>query len=333
MKKNPNGYGTVYKLSSKNRTRPYVAKRTAGWKKKGDGHVQQYEVIGYYPTRIEAVNALSEFWTGGVKQAPALTFKDVYNEWSAVHFDRITRSMINQYRMAFNHLKSLHHVRFVDLRTSHYQQVINNSTLKHGSLEKLKILVSMLYDYAIPNDICSKNYGKYIALPKNDRESRQAFTDTDIKKLWNNTDIPYADSVLIMIYTGLRIGELLSLTRFNIDLDKQTITGGLKTDAGKNRVVPIHPKIMPFIRTRYADKLFPVSYSTYIKKFKFLMDELGIQNKTPHSARHTFASLMARKGADIKALQDIIGHANYSTTADIYTHLTLDDLRKAIELL
>lgn len=336
MRKNPNGYGTVYKLSGKNRKRPYVAKRTVGWEKLEDSKRKQiYEVIGYFETRTEAINALSKYWEGGVKQAPTLTFKDLYDEWSAVHFERVSISTKNQYILAYKHFAPLHSVTFVNLRTSHYQQIIDKSTLAKGSLEKLKLLASTLYKYAIQNDICNKNYADYIVLPKADKKEKQIFTDTEIKKLWYNKDAPLIDTVLILIYTGMRVGEMLNLTRFSIDIEKQTITGGLKTDAGKNRVIPIHPKILPFFKARYAagDRLFPVTYRQYAEGFKASMDALGIKNKTPHCARHTFATLMARKGADAKALQKIIGHASYSTTADIYTHLDIADLKKEIEKL
>ena len=340
MQKNPNGYGTVYKLSGKNRKRPYVVRRTVGWKTitKKDGtkkEVQQYEVIGYYEDYKTANAALTAYWKGGVKQAAALTFTDLYDEWSAVHFSNISMSTERQYVMAFKHFKSLHNVPFANLRTSHYQQIINKSKLKKGSLEKLKILASTMYEYAIQNDICTKNYASYIVLPKADKKEKEIFTDSDIKKLWDNKDMFAIDTILILIYTGMRINEMLKLTRFDIDLKNNTITGGLKTSAGKNRVIPIHPKILPFIQARYVmgERLFPFSYEAYRISFDAALDALGIKNKTPHCTRHTFATLMARKGADAKALQKIIGHANYSTTADIYTHLDIADLKKEIEKL
>lgn len=336
MKKNPNGYGTVYKLSGKNRKRPYVAKRTVGWKKtKGGGRVQAYEIIGYFAERKDAIKALNAFWNGGVKQAPSLTFKDLYDEWSAVHFERISNSTEKQYVMAYNHFKALHNVTFVNLRTSHFQQVIDKSTLKKGSLEKLKLLASTLYEYAIQNDICTKSYATYIVLPKADKKEKEIFADAEIKTLWDNKDKPLIDTILILIYTGMRVNEMLGLTRFSVDLKNQTITGGSKTEAGKDRVIPIHPKILPLIQARYAaeERLFPIVYSKYANKFKAALEALGIKNKTPHCTRHTFATLMARSGADTKALQKIIGHASYSTTADIYTHLNISDLRKELEKL
>lgn len=329
--KNPNGYGTVYKLSGKRR-RPYMARVTSGW---GDDGKQLYDVIGYYESRKGAMTALTEYWKGGVKQRDGLTLEDVYNEWSEIKFVNISTSTIKQYKAAFQKLKPIWRVRFCDLRTSHFQKIIhqNQSMLKKGTLEKIKLLAGLLYEYAIQNDFAAKNYAHYIELPKEDKREKRIFTDLEIQTLWENLDKPYADTVLILIYTGMRIGELLKLTRFNVDLQNQIITGGLKTEAGKNRMIPISEKILPLIENRMQESgpLFPYSYSKYKANFSQLMTDLNITGVTPHSTRHTFVTLMARGGADAKALQKIIGHANYSTTMDIYTHTDIADLKKAIK--
>jgi site-specific recombinase XerD len=56
-----------------------------------------------------------------------------------------------------------------------------------------------------------------------------------------------------------------------------------------------------------------------------------VRDLVPHSTRHTFASLLNKAGANTKAIQEILGHADYSTTANIYTHTDIDELKKAIE--
>lgn len=58
----------------------------------------------------------------------------------------------------------------------------------------------------------------------------------------------YADLILIMCYTGWRINEFLSLTQFSWDSANHTLTGGEKTEAGKNRVVPVSDKVMPYLQ-------------------------------------------------------------------------------------
>ena len=149
--------------------------------------------------------------------------------------------------------------------------------------------------------------------------------------------MPCVDTILVMICTGLRVGEMLQLTRFNIDLKENIIRGGLKTDAGKNRVIPISPKISNILQKWCSQnkngKLINMSYSSYLVKFNELMNELNIKNKTPHCCRHTFATDMAKYGADVNALKEIMGHSSYAKTADIYTHLNVESLREAISKL
>ncbi len=138
----------------------------------------------------------------------------------------------------------------------------------------------------------------------------------------------------------MRIGEMLELTKFNIDLKSKTITGGLKTDAGKNRIIPIHEKIMPFIEKYYnnaTDVLFikddgtPIT-SNYYRKYIYypILEELNLPRRTPHCCRHTFATMMSKRHADTLAIQQIIGHSDYAFTADVYTHSDVDFLREAI---
>ena len=330
----PNGYGTVYKLSGKNRRRPYVAKVPIEYD--DEGHLK-YNVLGYFEKRESALNALAAYHTGMAIGGNEITLAELYDEWSRQHFENISNSTKYQYTAAWNRLRVLGKSKFINLRTAHFQEVINNARkeLKKGSLEKIKLLVVMLYDYAMQNDICQKNYGTYITLPKEEKTEKEIFSEAQIHHLWANVHMPYADTVLFMIYTGFRVGEMLQLTAADIDFKNGIITGGLKTEAGKNRQVPIHDKIMPFLLKWCENKvgntkLIKLSYSKYRPFFDELMDNLQIENKTPHSCRHTFATRMAQAGADVNALKNIIGHSNYSTTADIYTHMNVSDLKKAI---
>ena len=332
--RNPNGYGTVYKLSGSNRRNPFVAKVTSGWSRDGK---QQYEVIGYYPTRQDALIALAAFHNGTAKAANQMTLADVYAEWSSLHFDKITKSTRSQYEAAFAKMKRLHRSKFMDLRTGHFQRVIQEySDQQPGTLGKIKVLASMLYRYALQHDIVNKDYSEFIELPKRQAKEKSIFTDPEIQILWNHEgENRIVDIILILLYTGFRINELLRVTRFHVDWEQKVIIGGSKTDSGKNRIVPIHPKIEHLVRRYYqnatGEKLFPGSYEQFRHLYYETLERLGIEKKNPHSTRHTFATRMNRGGANTKALQQIIGHANYSTTANLYTHTNLDDLRKAME--
>ena len=143
--------------------------------------------------------------------------------------------------------------------------------------------------------------------------------------------------ILLLIYTGLRIGELFTLRRENIHLEERYLVGGSKTKAGKNRTVPILPEAFPYLQYFWNTGEGELLISGYHgnrtannfrkRDFDGALSVLGITGKTPHSTRHTFASLAVRAGVKPEALRAIIGHANYSTTVEIYAHANLPDLQ------
>ena len=332
----PNRYGTVYRLSGKNRRCPYVAKAFVGCENKHS----VYCVLGYFKNKQEALETLVAYHSGRFSQSGNTTFKCLYEQWSSLHYKTVAPSTVRQYKAAWARLKIFENFNVTDLRTTHLQTVINNTaqTLKRGSLEKIKLLAVMLFDYAVQNDICQKNYATFVTLPKKEKTEKPIFSQTEISLLWQNLSLPFADTVIFMIYTGFRVGEMLSLRVGDVDLSSGFIKGGLKTIAGKNRIVPVHPRIKSIVTAWIKGKnkttpIFDISYSKYSTEFKKLMSELKIKNKTPHCCRHTFATNMAKGGADVNALKTIIGHSSYAITADIYTHLCADDLVGAINVL
>jgi integrase len=337
----PNGYGSTYKLSG-NRRKPWIARKTIGW---DDNAKQLYQTIGYFEKRELALKALAEFNNNPYSiEASTITFSELYDKWSEGKFEGVSQSSINGYKAAFESCKPLHDIKFVDIRTKHMQDIIRTCGKGHGTLRKIKVLFNQFYKFAMENDIVNKDYSDYVDVGKNTSDSsRSVFTDEEIKRLFevvNNFD--YVDTILIMIYTGLRIGELLTIKTDNVDIVNRTIIGGIKTEAGKDRVIPISNKILALIEHRIlaGHKYLiakhngqPMKYDNYYKeKFTPIMQQLGMSHK-PHDCRHTFATLMSNAGADTSALQKIIGHASYETTANIYTHKDIEQLKKAIELI
>ena len=151
----------------------------------------------------------------------------------------------------------------------------------------------------------------------------------------------YVDTILIMIYTGLRIGELLTIKNQDIDLENRTIRGGIKTEAGKNRLIPINTEILPLIKNRMrADREYLIAgerggrtyYQHYHIKFTKLMKDLMLEH-TIHDCRHTFASLLSNADANKISIAKIIRHSSYTTTEKIYTHKDIDELKKAVDLI
>lgn len=337
----PNGYGSVTKLSGKRR-KPYMVRKTIGW---DDNGKQLFKQIGYYATKKEALQALADYNTNPFNiDLATITFAEVFEKWSSKKYNDISRSAINGYNAAFETSKELHNMRFVDIKTMHLQNVISNSGKGYATLRKIKNLFNQLFKYAMENDIVSKDYSAYVDIgKKTETINRKPFTEKEIKRLFDvENSIPYVDTILIMIFTGLRIGELLILKPSDIDLDNETIKGGIKTEAGKNRIIPINHKILPFIKKRLAenneylivnDQGRQMKYDNYYKeKFIPIMEQLNMDHK-PHDCRHTFATLMSNSNANKTAIKKIIGHSSYATTEKIYTHKDIEELRKAIELI
>ena len=151
-------------------------------------------------------------------------------------------------------------------------------------------------------------------------------------------------TILIMIYSGLRIGELLDLRIKNIHLKDRYMIGGNKTKAGKNRIIPISKKTEPFIKKYYEtnkDKEFLIinsfgrqmQYSNYRReKFDNIMEKFRMDHR-PHDTRHTFASLMDSAGANKLCIKRIMGHSSPDITDNVYTHKTIQELIEAIDLI
>lgn len=155
--------------------------------------------------------------------------------------------------------------------------------------------------------------------------------------------VPFADTVLIYIYSGWRCAELLTMPATDINIQEWTFKGGMKTEASKNRIVPIHTLIRPYVARRlseghnslFAEKGRPITYeSRYLPLFKNALQQSGITTPhTPHDCRHTFTSLLNTAGANEVCIDRLVGHASKGITKNIYTHKDIEELRAAIELI
>lgn len=348
--KNPNGYGGVVNLGKKRR-KPFAIRVTDGYKiNKQTGKVtQKYKYIDYFESRREAMIALAEYNKDPYDvDARKLTFEEVFTYFLKEEFptdDLIEKEQIrkNGYNAAFSHAERLHNMKFVDIRKAHMQDVIDNCDKGHSTKRKIKTLFNRLYNFARDNDWIDKNYSSSVTIPESKRKTtRRPFTEEEINQVWESIhSIEFADTALIMIYTGLRPGELLGIENENIFLEDRYMIGGMKTEAGTDRIIPIHKKIKPLIENRMSDHKYLVlspknskmSYSTFLKhRWNPLMDKLKMDHK-PHNARHTFATLMDYAGANKVAIKKIMGHANSDITDGTYTHKSVKDLLDAVDLL
>lgn len=333
-----NGTGSVYKLQGKRR-KPWVAVSSYIT----DTDKKQVKVIvGYATKETDAKKMLDAYNVGAYSVPDKITLKEVYDEWKKGK--NFNKSAAKNYNMAWSYIETYKGMKFAEIRSKHIQNTINETFelgKSHSTISKVKSLWNQLYKHALKNDIVDKDYSKFVDMPKAETSEKVRFTDAEIKRLFE-VDDPYITPILIMIYTGLRIGELMQLTKFNIDLDQMIITGGIKTDAGKNRIIPIHPKIQKYVRYWYnlggntlilnkrGESMTAGNYRE--SYFHPLMEQYGFRKElTPHSCRHTFASMLSASGVDTLHIQKLIGHTDYALTANVYTHPEIKELQKAIK--
>lgn len=339
--KNPNGYGSVFKLSG-NRRKPWAVRVTTGWTDEGK---QKFTYLGYYKTRKEAVIELAKYNDQPYNvDKNRLTFKEIYEMFISDNKDRMSDSVRRVLEMAYNLSSELHDKRFAKIRKKHMQDLIDESDKAYSTKKSIRSLFYRLYKYAIENDLADRNYAQFVTVKKEENISvRKPFTLEEIELLWGNLGKHEAvDGTLVMIYTGMRPGELIDIDINNVHLDDRYLIGGIKTDAGKDRIIPLHKKIVPIIEKKAlnskSDKLSffdcgrALGYASFRNRFSYLMNKLKMVHR-PHDCRHTFATLMDNAGANKVSIQRIMGHASQGVTDAIYTHKDVDELKKAVDLL
>lgn len=323
--KRPNGTGTVYKLSGR-RKRPWAAQKNR-------------VLIGCYETRTAALEALNRLTDKSLDERYNMTFADVFEAWKLEHYKELTKSGQNQYDISYQVFSSLHPKKFRDLRTADFQGALEPHMGKtHSTVSKHKQLITQMSKWAIREELITTNFASFVKLPENVKKEKEIFSETDIKKLKKDGS-ETAKIILMLIYTGMRIGELFSLPLS--DYHKTYVVGGEKTEAGRNRVIPIRPEGRgyfqyfsthangPLLLSGYTGQRVPANFRR--RDYYPLLDKLGISRKTPHATRHTYASRARKDGMPPEILQKILGHADYSTTANIYVHTDIEDLVKAVE--
>ena len=344
----PNGYGGVIKLSGKRRN-PYLVRKTVGWHydEKKDKQVQDYLVIGYAPTKADGLQMLAEYNKNPFDVSAAkITFQEVYEKWSASKFQTISDSNVKGYNASYKLCGTLYNKVFKEIKLADLQYVVDTCEKNYPTLRKLKVLFGQMYDYAMKNDLCNKDYSEFVDILKfKDRNpnkmDRNKFSKKEIERLWEQKDDKYYQIVLMLIYTGVRISELLDLKKENVHLNERYFDVlASKTENGI-RKVPIADKVLPFFRCWYNDtKSEYLLHTENGEQFKYrnyydsyflpLMNNLGL-SQTPHCCRHTCISMLAEAKVDQTTIKKIVGHTGSMTlTERIYTHLDIEGLINAI---
>jgi len=346
--RNPNGFGCVYKASG-NRRKPYIARITIGWDE--ETGKQLFKNIGSYVTYKEAMAALTEYNADPYDiDASRITFAQLYEKWSLNKYPKISNSMVLSYKNAFRACKSIHDLPFITIKKHQIQTVITESDKTFSGKERMKMLISQMFDYAMENDIVKKNYAKCeidLGEKPDPVLDRKPYTKEQIELLYKSLHIyRYTDTILMMIFSGTRPSELLLVETENVHLDENYFICGIKNSSSKNRKVPISAFVRPFFEKYYYEAIASGSkwliqntegnqmkYSNYNRdKFAKILEQLEMQH-LPHDGRHTFATLMDSIEANKLCTQLIMGHSPKVLIDSVYVHKTVSELQREIDKL
>jgi len=341
-----NGTGSVYKLPNGTWIALKVLGRTID--ESGRSHRVTVSKSGF-KTKKEAVLYLPNLSQETRRERErSITFQQLYDKWEPTH--RKTKSTMDCYRAAMKHFRPVWNMPMGDITVDDLQECMDECTAGKRTLENMKAVCGLLYKYAIPRNLAHLNMGQYLVVNGAAGIGKEGLPLAELETLTKHVqDVPYANYIVAQCYLGFRPSELLELTMASFDRNKKTLTGGAKTEAGKNRVVTISPKIQPIIDQLTANKIAgpifcgpdgaKLSIEEYREHFYEALEKCGIDNPiteingvkrrkyTPHSCRHTFSTLMKNVQAPDKDKLALIGHTSTEMLRH-YQDVDLDGLRR-----
>lgn len=327
--RNVNGYGSIVNLGKKRR-RQYGIRITTGFSEDGK---QKRKYLSYHETKKEALIALAKYNENPFDlNTHDITFEDIFKLWHADQQNKMSSKNLISYSSAYKHTKLVQKMKMKDIKTVHLQKIIDENKKGYDTKVKIKQLCSKLYKYCEQNDIINKNYAKFIEIPTNtDPRDRKPFTSAVIYDLLHCKVSDITDIAIILLFTGARVNEILQLKTNNIHLDERYIITGLKTKAGKNRMIPISKTISPILEKYYNQNneyLFNIQYANYRKKW---LKHALLKDYKIHDTRHTFATICNNLDINRTSVKKILGHSSQDITERVYTHKNIDELLKVID--
>lgn len=344
--KMPNGYGSVVKLSGKRR-KPWAV-RISNIVELPDGTIKRKQTyLAYFAKQESALQHLTEYNNGSIvtehiKYSENPTFAEMFSKWKKYKNslkDKLTASTWRNYDIAYNHLIDLHHIKLINIKVVDAQNCLNKWNHKSKTtISSMRALLKGVYSYAVMNEYIETDITQYLVFEHTDSNEpiHHRFTDAEIKLLWSKLyEVNNVDIILIYIFTGMRPTELLNVLTENVHIDKKYMVGGMKTEAGKDRVIPLNDKIIPLVKNRLdQNKKYLINnkfgnhytYGTYQNgNWQTVTNKLELKHN-PHDCRYTFASLADNAGMNDVCLKLILGHSIQDVTKGVYTQKTLEEL-------
>lgn len=363
----PNGFGQISEIKDKNLRKPFRAMVTTGKTDEGKPICKLLQPEAYFETYNEAYQALIDYHKNPYDISKEISMEELYDRWLNTYSKDTDYGTMKNLKGAWNYCNPIKNIMVRDLRIRHMKQCFEEGTFLINGEERhttpvirrrIKTLLRKLYDYAIEYDIVDRNYAKDLILPKKDNQLEEdertphiPYTEEELQILWENiNNYPLAEIVIFQCYTGWRPRELENLKTENINLKEGIMTGGMKTESGKNRIVPIHSRIIPIVEKWYKSaieqhrnnfismptimgrKADKITYIRYVENLPVLLNALNINPQhRPHDGRVTFVTLAKKYQMDEYAIKHIVGHKISDITESIYTKRDNSWLKSEIE--
>jgi integrase len=371
-KRLPNGFGSITEIKSKNLRNRFWARVTVGRDSVGKPIQKSLKPEAYFETYEEAFEALCEFKKNPYDLEPDITVLELYEKWSHDYFKTLSSTTSERtITAAWNYCSAIYDMRAKDVRARHLKGCMEEGFrietkgknkgekifASAGTKSRMKSMFNLMFDYAVEYEIVDKNYARTFEVSGDVLKEREeakidhiTFKSEEMDKLWRNVEnLPYTDIILIQCYSGWRPQELGLIKLTDVDLENWTFKGGMKTTAGKDRLVPIHSKIQHLVESRYreavemnSDYLFNCtdamksgkffSYDKYRVRFTKIMTALELdQRHRPHDPRKTFITLAKESDVNEHVIKLLVGHSDKDITESTYTERSVANLRKEIE--
>ena len=345
-----NGQGSVYRLPNGK----YIARKVSYYLD-ADGKRHKRTASRCFATKREAVNglpALDPHKTAAKKaeRKASTTFKGLFDLWFPTH--EAGKETLDCYRAAVKYFSPIYNDRLTDVDIDDLQECIDECPRGKATRKNMRTTVGLMYKYGIPRGYLPEklNLADYLSVKGSEGAGGAGLPIEYVEAIRKATGRSLsADYVLCHCYLGFRPSELLALTTADYNAEERAFTGGAKTEAGKNRIVTVSPKIQPIIDRLLAGKTSGQIFSApdgglldikaYRAMFYALLEDLGLENPTfevndqqkhtytPHSCRHPFATLMKRVPGNNKDKLELIGHTSEEMLR-YYQDVSLADLRR-----
>lgn len=300
---------------------------------------QKFHIIGYFAKYTDAMEALINFNKSGQPINSTYTFKEVYDAMIKDRFTDQGKKPSPIYPSQFNKAKDLWEMKFVDIKLSTLENTMNEKATTPTMKRDFKTLMNQMYKYARRHDIVKTNVAELLtrpAIPKSTKHT--AFSKEELTLIWNHKNELPAQLWLLYCYTGMRPSELIGVLSANVHLNDRYMIGGMKTETGTNRTIPIAECLVPFIEnflSRGSKHL--VSKDTgeqyQYTEILYLLTEFCTRygmNHSPHDGRHTCATYLDMMNVSLSTIQNILGHASNVIVSKIYIHKQLPTMIEAI---